>query len=117
MDSIDIVTEKSISFLQSVFDSTKHDPKHAYPISMLPYPKEKMKEALRKYIVRLGQNRIDQSLQYSLRLCIVKSLYLSLADFRDTVDFDAAEKEREEMSAQVNSAVPVLCSINLLALA
>ena len=146
MVSKDIVTEKSISFLQSIFDSTKRYPRHAHPISTLPYPKEKIKEVLKKHILSLGKENWDNSLERSIKLCIIKSLYLSLADFIDDKDSrflnniwdvendndrfknpqeqaryeavtDAQEKEREEMSAEINVAAPTLCSINLLSVA
>ncbi len=102
-----------------------------------------MKEVLKKYIFSLSKDDWNKSLEHSIRLCIVKSLYLSLADFIDDNDsiflnktwnitdenlwfknakereryetvVNAKEDEREEMNAEINTVAPILCSINLL---
>lgn len=116
MDSKDVVTEKSLVFLQSVFDSMKQTPQHAYPVSLLPYPKNVMKQAVKEYIFALGAEKYDGSLASTIKLCEAKSLYLLLADFMDGPDTQAAEKEREEMNKEVNVVVPAFNCINLLSM-
>lgn len=146
MDSKDIVTEKSITFLESVFESMKCTPRHAYPISSLPYPKETMKKAVKKYVSSLDKRKFDPSLEHALGLRVIKGLYLSLADFMDDADakfvndvwntdgnkpklasdadrkhyndiVDRAEKEREKMSTEIDVLIPPFNSINLLSFA
>lgn len=146
MESKDIVTEKSLTFLQSVFNSTKRIPCHAYPISSLPYPKETIKKALHAYIRSISSNKSNDSIENALNLRVIKGLYLSLSDFMKDADADfinniidtstyqpefksesdrnryetivnKAEKEREEMAAEVSVLIPPFTSINLLAIA
>jgi len=95
----------------------KQVPRHSYPLSMLPYPKKVMKDALKKRILDLGAEKYDGSLGSAIRLCEAKSLYLLLADFMDGSDVSASQKEREEMNEEVNIVAPAFNCVNLLALA
>src|ERR1035438_169047 len=137
MDSNDIVTEKSISFLRSIFDSTKHIPRHAYTLSMLPYPKDTIKEVLKKYISSCARDGFDGSLECALGYQVIKGLYLSLADFMNDTDaefvnniwnvadtnphfensserkqydilIEIRENEREQMNKEIDAVIPSL---------
>ncbi len=146
MDSKDIVTEKSLTFLESIFETMKCTPRHAYPISSLPYPKDTMKKALKKYISSLDRKKFDGSLEHALGFRVIKGLYLSLSDFMSDADaqfinnvwntedthpqfandtdrkrydriVEQSLDEREKMSKEVDVLIPPFNSINLLSYA
>ena len=141
----DAITEKSLIFLESVFNSAKRAPRHAYPISTLPYPKETIKKALKKYISSFDSHPSSGSLEDTLSFHVVKGLYLSLADFMDDADalfvnkildvsdmspqfkdrnerehyekiIKTAEKEREDLNKGISVSTPSFSVLNLLSI-
>lgn len=124
----------------------KTTPRHAYPVSSLPYPKETMRKALKKYMSSLDKQAFDASLERALSLRIIKGLYLSLSDFMPDADakfvndawktsafrpsfnsdadqaryekiVERSEDERESMGKDVDVLIPPFTSINLIAYA
>lgn len=86
------VLADSIEFLRSLFDFTKRTPKHAYPISSLPYPKDDMRRLLKNYIVAFSRDQLNGSLEQALELRHIKGLYLMLADFMDDADAELVNR-------------------------
>lgn len=82
----------SIDFLRSLFDFTKRAPKHAYPLSSLPYPKDDMKRLLKNYIIAFSRDQLNGSLEQALELRHIKGLYLMLADFMTDADAELVNR-------------------------
>ena len=142
MEKTDAITEQVISFLEPLFTASKVNYQHVYGLSVLPYPKEKMKEVVKKCIVDKVKNDFDGSLEKTLDLCRLKGLYLNLVDFIDDDDakfveevwkiypasladatrkkryekiIESIENDREKISKEINTALPNLkMSLNML---
>ncbi len=85
---VDKILTECVNFMMLICEQ----PKNAYPISSLPYPKKWMKTILLGYVTSFKENRLDGSLSRALELRAIKNLCLVLPQFIDDTDAELVKK-------------------------